>query len=396
MKEAEVAAAKFSRMPILEAHTLNRTWTAPLCLILGLAVQLPVRAFDKVEDDFKLDEPSFWTHLADVRTEFGYRDNPSYASQHPDASRYAALKLEYTLARLPVDGWQVMALNSSEFYHYFDSQAADHEIFSFTLFQVQKDTGTGNVWEVGLQHVFQDQAIDASTTVLNAGSVYLHGNTLQGYGRWKHQWQSGWWLALKPIWESQWVEAPLDSSQQPSIQTSLGYDHGKISNVSLNYSYRNRAFDTLMPTDRFGVTTGSGTLHFTQHELDATYRTRLDTANHWRLTLRAGWQQNLDNGAGFFDYDKYFAGWDLRWRSKPWEVSLFSRASYYDYPVQEIAGAGTDLRQKCLASVGLQIKRDIGKNWYILGRIEHERSLSNLITDRYEADTLSLGIGWAN
>lgn len=396
MKEAEDAAAKFSRMQILEEHKFQRSWIVPLCLIFGLAVPGALLAKEKGQDDFKLDEPSFWTQLVDVRTEFGYRDNPSYASLHPDASRFAALKLEYTLARLPMDGWQVMALNTTDLYHYFDSQSADHEIFSFTLFQVQKDAGTGNVWEVGLQHVFQDQAIDASTTVLNSGSVYLHGNTIQGYGRWKHQWLSGWWVAAKPSWERQWVEAPLDSSQQPAVQASIGYDYGKISSLSLNYNYRQREFDNLTPTDVLGVATGVGTLQFSQQELELTYRARLDEANRWRLTTRAGWQQNLDNGAGFYDYDKFFAGVDVRWRSKPWELTLFSRAAYYDYPVQEIAGAGSELRQKCLVSFGLQIKRELGKNWYVMGRIEQERSLSNLTTDRYSADTFSLGVGWAN
>jgi hypothetical protein len=374
----------------------GRQRKTPISLLLWLGFQCLLVAKVMAADELDLEEPSIWTHLVDVRTEFGYRDNPSYAATHPDASRFGALKLEYTLARLPVDSWQVLVLNSTDLTHYFDSQAADHEVFAFTLLQVQKETGPGISWEAGLQHVFQDQAIDASTTVLNTGSVYFHGNTVQLYGKWKQQWDTGWWLALKPSWELQFVEAPLDSSQQPGFQLAIGREHGKISSLSLSYSFRERLFDELTPTDALGVPQATGGLRFQQHEFELMYRCRLDAANRWRLTTRGGWLRNHDDGAGFYDYDKLFAGWDLRWRKKPWEVTLFGRAAYYDYPVQRIAGVGSEQREKALVSFGLQVRRELGQGWYTVLKAEQERSLSNLASDRYEANLLSLGVGWSN
>jgi len=374
----------------------GRHWNLPISLFLWWVIQYPIAARAAEADDLKLDVPSIWTQLIDVRTEFGYRDNPSYTATHPDASRYGGIKLEYTLARLPVDSWQVVILNSTELNHFFDSQSVDHEAFAFTLLQVTKETGPGLSWELGLQHVYQDQSIDASTTVLNTGSVEIHGNTVQAYAKWKQQWASGWWLALKPSWELQLVEAPLDSSQQPAFQLAAGREHGKISSLSLSYSFSERLFDELTPTDALGIPRPVGSLRFQQHEVELVYRCRLDQANRWRLTTRAGWLRNHDDGEGFYDYDKLFTGVELRWRKKPWEVTLFGRAAAYEYPVQQVAGIGSEFREKTLGSFGLQVRRELGKGWYTVVRAEQERSLSNLPTDRYEANSFSLGVGWGN
>lgn len=364
-------------------------------IILGIVSFSSFTGF-AAEDELDLKEPSIWSHFVDLRTEAGYRDNPTYAASHPEGSTFGAIKLEYTLARLPVDAWQVMVLTTLDATRFFDSHLSDHEIYGFSLFQVQKETLPGCHWEAGLQHVYQDQTIDASTTVLNQGSVTIHGNTVQGYGRWKQQWHSGWWLAAKPELEWQAVAAPLDGSIEPGFTFSLGLDQGSRTAYSINYGFCERVFDELTTTDALGVALLGNALRFRQHSIEAIYRRELDAARLWRFTLRAGWLRNQDNGQGYYDYDRGRMALDVRWRKKPWEIKLYSRASYYDYSVQTIAGVGSDLRAKGLLSAGLQVRRDLKPGWYVVLRGEHEQSVSNLTVDRYVANLVSIGLGWEN
>jgi hypothetical protein len=219
---------------------------------------------------------------------------------------------------------------------------------------------------------------------------------LQGYGRWKQQWASGWWLAVKPELEWQAVELPLDGSVEPGFAFSLGQDHRQRTAYSLSYGFHERVFDDLTITDALGVTLPGAALRFREHQVEATYRRELDAARRWRLTLRAGWLRNEDNGQGYYDYDRGRMALEMRWRKKPWEIKLSSRASYYDYSIQSIAGAGSELREKALLSAGLQTRRELKRGFYVVLRAEHEQSLSNLTTDRYVANVLSLGLGWEN
>ena len=367
----------------------NAGWLAYIALFL-LVTSV------SAEDDPELKPPSAWSQFIDLRVETGYRDNPTYTAANPAASSFGAFKVEYTLVRLPVDEWQVMVLSTVDAVRFFDSALTDHEVFTFSLFQVQKQTLPGRHWEAGFQHVYQDQIVDASTTVVNQGSVAIHGHTLQGYARWKQQWDAGWWVALKPTWEWQTVAAPLDDSYEPGFAFSVGQDQGKRTSYSLTYDFQERVFDRLTPTDVLGVPVPGDGLRFRQHQLEATYRRELDVAKIWRLTVRAGWLRNLDNGQGYYDYDRGRMALDLRWRKKPWEIKLSSRASYYEYDVQTIAGAGSELREKATLFTGLQVRREIKNGFYTLLRGEHERSLSNLTGDRYTANALSIGVGWEN
>lgn len=348
------------------------------------------------EDDFKLEEPSNWSQFFDLRTEAGYRDNPTYTATSPTGSMFTAIKLEYTLVRLPVDDWQVLVLSSADATSFIDNALTDHEVFTFSLFQVQKETLPGRNWEAGFQHVYQDQQVDASTTVANQGSVAIHGHTLQGYARWKQQWTTGWWLAAKPMLEWQTVEMPLDDSYEPGLEFSLGREWQRHSSITLSYEFHERVFDRLTPTDAFGAARGEGSLHFRQHQVQLVYRRDLDQDGHWRATARGDWLRNLDNGEGFFDYNRGRMALELRWRQKPWEIKLSSRASSYDYSIQRIAGAGSAMREKLLTATGLQVRREFKHGWYVIARGEIEHSLSNQAADRYSASLVSLGLGWGN
>lgn len=367
--------------------------TFPLLLLSGLFLAA-FRLLAAEEPDLKA--PSIWTHFIDLRAETGYRDNPTYAASNPSGSTFGTLKVEYTLARLPVDEWQVMVLTSADATRFFDSALTDHEVFTFCLLQIQKETLPGRNWEAGLQHVYQDQIVDASSTVVNQGSVAVHGHTVQGYARWKQQWTTGWWLALKPALEWQTVAAPLDGSYEPGLAIAFGQDYRRHTAYSLTYDFQERVFDQMTATDAFGVAVPGDALRFRQHQVEGSYRRELDTAKSWRFTVRASWLRNEDNGQGYYDCDRGRMALELRWRKKPWEIKLSSRASYYDYSVQTVAGAGSELRSKALLLAGLQVRRELKHGCYLVLRGEHEQSLSNLTADRYVANLLSIGFGWGN
>ncbi len=375
------------------APQTSRCLSTSLLLAAGLFSSVFVV---RAETDPELEEPSLWSHFVDLRSEAGYRDNPTYASSNPSGSTFGTLKFEYTLVRLPVDQWQIMALTTVDATRFFDSVLTDHEVFTFSLLQIQKETVPGRTWEAGFQHVYQDQVVDASTTIVNQGSVAIHGHTLQGYASWKEQWASGWWLRLKPAWEWQTVAAPLDDSYEPGFSFSVGQELNPRTSYSVAYDFQERVFDQMTPTDVLGVAVPGDALRFRQHQIEGTYRRELDQMKQWRVTARLSWLRNQDNGQGYYDYDRGRMALDLRWRKKPWEIKLSSRASYYDYNVQAIAGAGSEMREKALLAGTLQLRREFKSGWYLVLRGEHEQSLSNLTTDRYVANLLCVGVGWEN
>ena len=68
------------------------------------------------------------------------------------------------------------------------------------------------------------------------------------------------------------------------------------------------------------------------------------------------------------------------------------RVDYYDFAVQTVSATDLALRQKTVFSASLRADKHLGKSWKVFATYAYDRSLSNLTSDRYQANTTSVGV----
>ena len=115
-----------------------------------------------------------------------------------------------------------------------------------------------------------------------------------------------------------------------------------------------------------------------------------DPQLHERLASLHRRQQ--DNGAGYYNYDKFQLSEQIRYQGGWGEVTLQARLGYYDYSVQTIAAADARRRNKTNVIINFRGEKKLTRwlKWYI--DLEYERSLGNVSWDNYLVNTASSGL----
>lgn len=292
--------------------------------------------------------------------------------------------------RLPLDGWEATFYGLFEHLGYMESGLSP-ETTGVLDARGRREWGDG--WRVGgaLEYYFLKQVFDASEIEGVRLVIPTEGHTLAfrpGIGR-EHA--GGWRWEVEAELSRQWLREPLDGFLDAGVKGQVVWKVGGGSEVGVSYRYRERGFDERLRRDEIGLPV-AGRLRYEQHEGEGFWRVDWDEARRWRTTVRAGYLGSMDNGGGFFDYDRWHVGLQVRYVGERWEARADGKARWYRYPVQTTVLEGGDRRRRNDLTLTLRADWKLGGGWRVFGQYEFEMADENMEASDYRATGVSAGV----
>jgi len=342
-----------------------------------------------------------WDWSLTIQAAGGFDDNVALSCCDPEASPFVRATVEAVGLRLPVDGNQVTILFTGEDTRFFSSETVDHE--DLVIAQGEFRRFWANDWETafGLEGVYLDQVVDLSITETNRAPLPVRGATFTARPAVKRNLSEAIWLSLEVPLSREYYNSneSLDDYWQVGPKVMLARNYGNGSEIGVGYEYTHRRYDTepalAVHSDGLVVTPIPGlTRASDQHEVGLVWRHQWDAARRWRSTTRVSFRRNTDNGGGYYDYDRWQVGHQIRFRTKVWEASAEARVGFYDFPVQTVDPNSPIRRERTDLFVTLRLERKLGKHVRLFAQYEREATDSNRAGDEYAANTVLSGVGW--
>lgn len=342
-----------------------------------------------------LDEsmPSVWTPSGSVRVGGGYRDNVLLSSFSPVGAGFVTVGGDLLLHRAPTDGTEVSVLASGDYTLFIDEPAADPE--GLALFQADVKRDLGRDWRTGFrgQYLFLNQVFDVSATEVDLSTVTARGHTAtlgpsvsKGLG-------DLWTLEAAVEGVRQLFDEPLDDYWELVPAVRVRRELGARGEAGLVYRFLPRWYDSRPPLDAEGNAL-PGRLEFLAQEVELRPQIHWDAAKRWTTTLRLGALGNTDNGGGYFDYWRYGAGLQVRYRTERLTARIEVRGRWYDYQVQHSDGAGSPWRDKTDVAVTARLEYRPAGRWTVFAQYDTESTDDTVPDSSYEAATILAGVEW--
>jgi len=336
-----------------------------------------------------------WTPLYTIKTGLGYRDNVLYSDANRQESAFVQAGLELFLSRYP-DEWGTMDFFLSfEDNHYLESIDVDREQLGFAQFRWLWELDDENQAEWITEYIYQDQVLDVSVTEADLSILQVTGHTLASLLglRWDFD-PDRWWVKVQLPVERQWFEPPLDDFTEFGTRVVLGRDYGHRSDLQFRYDFNPRAYDTDPALAADGTPVAGTSRFFIQQEARLVWRHHWDASARWRSTTRLSYKRNEDDYAGYFDFNRYGASHEVRFREGAWEVRLEAGALAYRYDVQKSSPPDNDPRRREEWVVRLNVEWALTGWLRAYGLAEQEQTLSNVDLEDYTIHTGVAGLLW--
>lgn len=332
-----------------------------------------------------------WDPTINLRFNSGYKDNLLLNRQATERSYLLASAVDLSLLRLPWDCWQLLFFLSAEDVRFPEGDRVQKEQTLMGFAQAKLDWSGGLQGTLSAQYVYLDQVVDTSVTENTTTAVALRGHQLSVRPAARLRLGLGFWIEAEGALQRQWLAEPLDDYGESGPKLTLGRDYGHRSTGTLGYQWVRRVYDTRTPLTAAGDPL-SGTLRFDRHEVELALRHHWDARRRWRTLTRLGFQRNLDNGSGYFDYDRWQAAQQIRFSAGGWELRGQGRVGHYEFAVQRAGDGNADRRDKTLLAAGLRAQRKLGRHWAAFAEYQYEESLSNRRVDEYRVHHVAAGV----
>ncbi len=353
-----------------------------------MCVALTSRDVLGATNEFVPDAPSLWFQTVELRLSSGYKDNLLLDRTASEQSGFIASGLDWTVARLPLDGRQFNFLLSADDTRYPQGRSVDHEDLVAAVAQFKMDASPAWLVGVDARYVFQDQVVDTSVTETNLSSTLVRGHGLALLPNVRWTFARNTWLELSGTAQRQFLDAPLDDHWEGGPKVILGHDYGYRSSIALSGGFNHRAYDTREQVSLSGTNIPGTALRWNQVDVDLTWKHNWDVHRHWRTASRLGFQQSTDNGPGFYDYQRFRVSQQVRYVASTWEAKVQAQLLFYDFAKQPADDASGDLREKAVVNVSLRAERKLWKHLKLFAEYEYEQSLSNRAVDEYRVNKI--------
>ncbi|MCI0538166.1 MAG: hypothetical protein L0Z50_23415 [Verrucomicrobiales bacterium] len=353
-----------------------------------------VWAAENVAIDPDLEKAPLWDNTFNLKTWSGYKDNVLFSPENAVESPFVAVGLDALLWRLPADGWEYLIVASGEYIRYVPGEQVDQEATALAQAQARKDFGNG--WETvaSADYLYFNQVFDNSLFDREFSSIQVEGHSLTIRPSLRWEFGQGPFLEMEGFVTRQSFKSVVDDEWQAGPKLTLGRTYGNRSEISFGYQLTDRQFDTREPRAPTGDFIAGESLEFFQHEFFAVWRHFWDQQRRWRTLTRFSFQRNDDNESGYYDYYRPRLAHQVRYAAKTWQVQADAKWTYYHYDVQPVGFGDSSLRRKTLVQVSIRGEKNLLKSLKLFVEYEHERSISNLRFDDYQANTVLGGLDW--
>jgi len=362
--------------------------------VFFLAVSLsPAFSADQSTNSAAPELPA-WDRSYEVRLWSGYKDNVLLANSSVQGSALVGGGLDFMLFRLPSDGADFFLFATGDYSRYLSAQDIDHEATAIVQSQLKKNFG--NDWSVAgtAQYLYFDQVFDASSIYNEFAILPVQGHSLSFRPSLRRDLPNKFWAELQFGLERQIYQKNLDDFWEGGPELVLGRNYGQRSEITLSYELRRRLYDTRSPRDEAGNVIDGPSLITYEHEALLNWRHYWDEKRRWQTGARLGIEKSVNNGSEFYDYWRYQAGGQFRFRSDLWEARAEGRVYFYQYDTQPIAVGDAEKRRKTTLDLSFRVERKLIGDLKAFARYEYERSLSNIDFDQYKVNTITAGLDW--
>jgi hypothetical protein len=334
----------------------------------------------------------FWDTSCNLRAGMGYRDNVLYSAVQPEASSFVLTGIDFMTFHLGADGSQLIFLVSGDDKIFLNENVVPKEQYAFVQTSYKKEFLPRWTFKSTVGYVYQDQVFDASESQDLRMNVHAQGHRLNAAQLVRYDLPRDWHAEASVEGVRQWLASPLDSYWELTPEFTLGWDPNSKTDLSLNYRFTHRPYDHRVAADTDGTPREGTKLAYAQHDWFARWRQSWGSGSRWSSTWRAGLVMSLDNGGGYYDYDRLYGGLQLTYKLKRWALIGGARCDYYDYPYQAISEDDPRLRQKTLVVLNARSELKLGKRWMWFVEYEFEQSFAPADYDQYAVNTVSSGM----
>jgi len=349
-------------------------------------------ASDPDEEDIEASLPSLWDGSVSLRTWSGFRDNPQLSSVNPVGSGFLAGGGEFMAFRLPPDGWEATFFGLLEHLSYWETGFAP-ETTGVVDARVKQKWGDGWSWGAGLEYYYLKQVFDASELVGVRVIIPMVGHTLGFRPSFGKELGTSWRWDLEPELSRQWLSEPLDGFLDTGAKVQWVRKLGPGSEWGVSYRFRDRAFDERPPRDDDGNAL-PGNLRYQQHEWESLWKSSWGAQRRWRTQVRGGYLTSHDSEGGYFDYERFQIGGQVRYASDHWEFRAEAKARWYMYAAQRAYEPDGPRRRRADLTFLLRGDWKISRRWRVFVQYDHEMSDENMTAADYRAAGVSGGVEW--
>jgi hypothetical protein len=252
-------------------------------------------------------------------------------------------------------------------------------------------------WEVilPLQYFYQNQVFNVATeagALSTEAAVPAEGNSITFRPSIRDQFTSNLWSEAELRLNRQFFDAPLYSYWLAGARLTLGIDFGRADNLTVSYEGDRLIYDSETDATIGGTNLPGTGLRTWEHQAQVRWTHYFDPKKHCSSRAGASFIYNDDNGSGFYDYYNYNFDEELAWTAGRWSVKLDGHFWRFSFPWQTAAVPGSPKLQRDIVTCGARIERVLSKHWRLFAEYEHDSSLCNDPTDRYEANVADAGV----
>ena len=331
-----------------------------------------------------------WDVSARAEVGGGYRNNVLLTSVAPTNSPFVSVAADVSFIRLSETGSEFTMFLLIDDKQYFDVPSVNGERFASATAQFARPLGPRDKLGIELNALYQNQVMDVSETETNLTRILVEGLGISLKPRWNHTFGPGWEGRLEGFGGPQLYAGEVDSYWEAGGKLTLARTYGHKSELSLTAQFAHWLYDDREQTDLQGDSVPGTTLTFWRPEVFGQWRHNWDAQRRWTTTTKLGWLRNLDNGSGYWDYDRLVLGQKARWRQGGWQIAAGARFGWYLYRVQSV---GAERRERSYAILDLRVERRLGKHAFVYAAAESEWNWSNQSLDEYSDWTAGAGMG---
>lgn len=333
-----------------------------------------------------------WDVETQLLTGLGYRDNVLRSGVIHENSSYVYSSLDFSVMRLSESDTFFMLYGLGEDHRYLESDSVNYEqFFSLTArgsVPVVQDHKLG----IDANYFYIHQVFDVSDTQINPQQILVEGHSGRLMPFWQYSFSERIQWELNGTAFRQIYEVDLDNYWEFEGQAKFTVTYGNRSSVGCFYRLAQRDYDTLEQRDLAGSILAGTHLSYQQHEVDAVWKHYMDKQRRWRNRLKFSGLESEDNGSGYFNYNRYRVGEQIRWKADKLTIELNFMFGHYEYINRVVAG---NVRERSYMQLSGLVTYMLSTHWLLHGNAEYVDEMNSVASDEFQTWALTVGAGYS-